>query len=87
MVPGTAIKKIMRDERVNQTSLASMAGLNGQSKISESLKRDMRVSTLIRLANAMGYKVYLRKNTAFEFVAKKTEIELTNADEVVTGDS
>ncbi len=54
-----AFETIMKEKGINQTELASKAGMRNQSNISEAFKRDMKISLVCKIANALGYDVVL----------------------------
>lgn len=58
-----AIDKIKKERGVTQAELAKLAGMTGQTTVSEYLKRDMKISVFVRLVNALGYDVVLKKKT------------------------
>ena len=55
----SAVKEVMDHEHVNQTKLAEMCGMNRQA-VQQSINRksrNMRVTTMEKLLNAMGYEL------------------------------
>lgn len=55
------IRKAMEIRGINQTMLASMAGLKRQSNVSEMLRgKSLRVDNLVLLLNAMGFDVIVK---------------------------
>lgn len=62
---GAAIREIMKIEKLNQTQLAKLMDCNRQA-VQQSLSRKsgtMRVSTMSKMAEAMGWKIVLTKCT------------------------
>ena len=60
-----ALKQVMEDEKLSQTDLATMVGISRQS-IQQSLNRkshNMRVLTMQKFVNAMGYELAIVKRT------------------------
>ena len=57
-----AVRAMMKARRLDQKTVAHMAGFRNQSNIAEMLKgkSHMRVDNLIRIANAMGCEVVLK---------------------------
>lgn len=52
-----ALKRVMEDEKLSQTDLATMVGISRQS-IQQSLNqksKNMRVATMVKILNAMDY--------------------------------
>lgn len=56
-----AVEAVMEARGTTQTELAKLAGYPGQSTISEKLKRDIKISVFVKLIEAMGYEVVVRK--------------------------
>lgn len=54
-----ALEKIMKEHGITQVELADMVGYRGQTSISGALQRDMKISTLYMLVDAMGYDLVL----------------------------
>lgn len=55
---------IMKSKGITQAMLAKMIGVRNQSNVSESLKREIKVSLFIKMIDALGYEVVVRrKNT------------------------
>ena len=59
MTANEMIRFLMRTERKNQTEMAELIGVRNQSNVSETLKREIKASVFIKMANALGYDVYL----------------------------
>ncbi len=59
---GPLIKKLRKDLGVTQEDLASFAGLSrlGVVKL-EQEEHDLKLSTLIKVANLLGFEIVLRK--------------------------
>lgn len=57
------ITKIMKEKGINQTMLAVLIGVPGQSTVSMALKRDMKVSVYAQYLDALGYEVVVRKKS------------------------
>ena len=57
------ITKIMKEKGINQTMLAVLLGVPGQSTVSMALKRDMKVSVYAQYLDALGYEVVVRKKS------------------------
>lgn len=56
------IKNLMKENNVKQYQLAAMIGAKGQTNIAELLrKNDIKLSTLSKIANALGYEVVVQK--------------------------
>ena len=57
-----AVRAMMKARRLDQGTVAHMAGFKRQSNISEMLrgKSHMRVDNLIRIANAMGCEIVMK---------------------------
>lgn len=55
------INGILQEKGLTQKQLATVIGLKSQSTIAEKLQTDMRISGLIKIANALGYDVCLVK--------------------------
>lgn len=56
-----AIEKAMTETGTTQLQLARAAGMKNQSNVSEAFKRDMKISLVVRFAEAMGYELVLQK--------------------------
>lgn len=56
-----AVEAVMEAKGTTQTELAKLAGYPGQSTVSEKLKRDIKISVFVKLIEAMGYEVVVRK--------------------------
>jgi len=64
---GEAIKEMAHRARVTQKVLSEKAGYKTVSSVTTPIaKNEMNVSTLIRLANAVGYDVALVRRHALE---------------------
>lgn len=59
MTANDMIRFLMKTERKNQTEMAELIGVRNQSNVSETLKREIKASTFVKMANALGYDVYL----------------------------
>lgn len=60
----SVVVAIMKSKDINQVTLAKMVGFKNQSNVSETLKRDMKISVFTRIIDALGYEVVIRrKNT------------------------
>ena len=59
---GPLIKKLRKDQGVTQEDLAGFAGLSrlGVVKL-EQEEHDIKLSTLIKVANLLGFEIVLRK--------------------------
>ena len=58
------IVNVMKEKGINQTMLAKMLGVTGQSTVSMALKRDMKISVYAWYLDAMGYELVVRKKSA-----------------------
>lgn len=56
-----AIEAIMKESKTNQTMLAKLVGMKSQTNVSEALKRDMKISLVVRFVEAMGYEIVIQK--------------------------
>ena len=56
------IKTIMKKNNVRQIDMQEGLGLKSQSQVSIMLRSDMRVSSLVRMLNVMGYIVVIEKS-------------------------
>jgi transcriptional regulator with XRE-family HTH domain len=56
-----AVKQAMHDAGITQTQLAKLIGVPGQSTISEYFKRDMKISLVAKMCEAMGYELVIQK--------------------------
>lgn len=55
------IRDILKNKKINQKDFASMLGLKSQSGVSSRLNDGvMRVSSLMEMADALGYDVVLK---------------------------
>ena len=73
-----ALKEIAKRSGFGQKKICNMAGYKSVSAISTPIARnDMNVSTLVRLANAVGFSVILRNKNR----AEEIEIEITEKEE------
>ena len=71
MKSSDAIKDIMRKKQITQQILAEMIGYKGQSSIQQALGRDsMKIETLVRMAEGLGYELVLR-SAEDEYVINK----------------
>ena len=62
MLLGEAIKEMIHQARMTQKKLAAAAGYKTVSSITTPIaKNEIKVNTLVRLANAAGYDLVLRK--------------------------
>ena len=51
----------MKESKTNQTMLAKLVGMKSQTNVSEALKRDMKISLVVRFVEAMGYEIVIQK--------------------------
>ena len=65
------LNQIIANEHLRKLDVANRASMS-QSQFSTLLKSDMRISTLIRILNVLGYSIVIRKNN------DDTEYELKN---------
>lgn len=62
-----ALKEMIHRAKTSQVRLIQAAGYSSQSVVSSPISRnDIKVSTLVRLANAVGYDVMLVRRNAVE---------------------
>ena len=64
------IRRLIKEQKMNQTTLAKALGFKGQSNVAERLRADMRMSTAVSMLDVLGYDVYVverkpGKNVAF----------------------
>lgn len=62
------LKEVMWAERMSQAYLGLILGVNQQS-VSSMLARDMKVSNFLKICDALGYEVVMRKGER-EFAVK-----------------
>lgn len=60
MVFTEMIKSIMQEEQVTQSELAKRCGFKHQSSVSEIIKRDMKISNVVKFLNVLGYDLIVR---------------------------
>ena len=63
MTAKEAVMEILKEKGLKQADLAKMVGLRNQSNVSETLKREIKVSVLVRFLDALGYRVVIEKKT------------------------
>ena len=63
MKSSEALRSLMEADGVSQAELARKMGYKGQSSVGNALSRDngMRVDVFIKMAQAMGYEVVVRR--------------------------
>lgn len=66
MKTNEAIKELIEEKGITQTELAIKAGYKSQGNIGVALRRDIRISSLITIANALDCKVALIPNKVKE---------------------
>lgn len=78
MLLRNALKEIAKRSGFGQKKICNMAGYKSVSAISTPIARnDMNVSTLVRLANAVGFNVILTNKKQID----ESEIEITEKEE------
>ena len=63
MTAREVILAILKEKGMTQSDLAKMVGLRNQSNVSETLKREIKVSVFVRFLNALGYRVVIEKKS------------------------
>ena len=53
------VLSLIKETGINQTNLAKLVGMKGQSNVSMALKTDMKLSVFTRFINALGYEVII----------------------------
>ena len=63
MKSSEAIRSLMEADGVSQAELARKMGYKGQSSVGNALSRDngMRVDVFIKMAQALGYEIVVRR--------------------------
>ena len=64
MTAEKAIRAAQKVKHLSQTDIARLAGMTGQSSVSEYMKRDMKTSVLVRIFDALGYEIVVRPKRA-----------------------
>lgn len=63
MTAREVVLEILKEKGLTQSDLAKMVGLRNQSNVSETLKREIKVSVFVKFLNALGYRVVIEKKT------------------------
>ena len=63
MTAREVVLEILREKKLKQGDLAAMVGLKNQSNVSETLKREIKVSVFVRWLDALGYRVVVERKT------------------------
>ena len=61
MKASVIVKSLMKTNNLRQIDMQERLGLKSQSQVSIMLRSDMRVSSLVRLLDAMGYILVIKK--------------------------
>lgn len=69
------IKELLKINNKTQMELAEMTGYTNQANIGMALKRDIRISSLVHILNALGYTVVIQPKKK---KLVKDQWELTN---------
>ena len=61
MKASVIVKSLMKTNNLRQIDMQERLGLKSQSQVSIMLRSDMRVSSLVRLLDAMGYILVIKR--------------------------
>ena len=75
------IKTLLKETKTTQLQLSQMLGYKGQSAVAERLKKDMRISVFAKMANALGYDIYVVKRKPGKTAVEKGVTIMLSAEE------